>query len=263
MSISLKPSLKVILLATVLLGGCGILTAQWPIYVTIPPEEERIKFDADAFRDNASAAPPHVKYVDVWQREEYALFQGNGAQAEAIYSTVTAQQTALQYNYYTLRRAVDTFNLNRRQTKQWGSNGSIPFGSGVLFYQSYRLVPTDRACVGYSGSWETVGADPEFRPSKALLGYYCARPGETLSQAESTSILSRLSVIGLSGRPGQWFGVTYDTEGGLKPNSVARTDPAAVRIATGGGPVADTGAASFPLELAIHFTIGNGGERDR
>src|SRR3546814_7413285 len=57
-----------------------------------------LKFDADAFRDNASAVPPHVKYVDFWQREEYALFQGNGAQAEAIYSIVTAQQAALQYN---------------------------------------------------------------------------------------------------------------------------------------------------------------------
>src|SRR3546814_19177436 len=140
MSTSIKTRLKVVLFATVLLGGCGILTPQWPIYVTIPPEEERIKFDADAFRDNASAVPPHVKYVDVWQREEYALFQGNGPQPEAIYSIVTAQQTALQYNYYTLRRAITTFNLQPTQTKQWGSDGSIPFGSGVLFYRSYRQI---------------------------------------------------------------------------------------------------------------------------
>src|SRR3546814_10039748 len=94
----------------------------------------------------------------------------------------------------------------------------------------------------------------------------CAPPGVALSREEAASILSRMAVIGISGRPGQWFGVTYDTEAGLPANYVGRTDPAAVRIATGGSLTADLGAAKFPFRLAVQFPVGycNGdSSRDR
>ncbi len=81
-------------LAMAVLGGCAAYSIEQPTIAMVAPGDERIVFAADDFK---GTTPVHVKFTDPWQREDYALFQGNGAQAEILYSAArTVHQVALE-----------------------------------------------------------------------------------------------------------------------------------------------------------------------
>lgn len=247
-------------LAMAVLGGCAAYSIEQPTIAMVAPGDERIVFAADDFKGTTSV---HVKFTDPWQREEYALFQGNGAQAEILYSTVqTGYQVALEY-LFMVDRSVDTWNLSRKYTKSWGET---EWFWGLLvgfFYKPYRLVETNRSCFGFSAAWDEPADDPEQRPGKVLFGYYCAKEDRALTRDRMETLLDRIGVRGITerlrSRPRgpQGLGVSAAA---VPPDS--RIQAEAARLAQGPLPAGDTGNPGFPFDLARYYQVvnGNGGK---
>ena len=119
-------------LAMAVLGGCAIGAIEQPTIARVAPGDERILFAAEAFKD---ASPLHVKFTDPWQREDYALFKGNGAQAEILYATITeaGYEVALEY-LFIVDRSVMTWNLNRKGSISWGEAERFQGPFSEFFY---------------------------------------------------------------------------------------------------------------------------------
>ena len=60
------------------LGGCAVSDYRRPTIERVGAGDGNIVFAADVFR---GAAPERVRFTDIWQREEYALFRGGAARA--------------------------------------------------------------------------------------------------------------------------------------------------------------------------------------
>jgi len=215
---------------------------------TVPPGDERIVFAAPVF---AGTTPQRGKFADYWEREEYALFRGGGAQAEIIYSTVLpGPQVALQYDF-TLERMVETWNVNRTQAKIWSDAQRVRTPLGEFFYKPYTLAGGSRACFGFANEWDDPADDPWNRPGKVLFGYYCAKAGRKISLDEMEDLIRTIGVRGIT-EP-------------IRKSETARAAGAPVAdatlIAKGPSASADRGNMNFPFRFAEHFQIGNGDEK--
>ena len=240
------------------LGGCAVSDYQRPTIETVPPGDERIVFAADVFRDKA---PERVRFTDIWQREEYALFRGGGAQAEILYSTTTTPVFTVVLDYqFMVDDMVETWNLNRKHTKAWGESRRVEAPLGPFFYKPYRLVGADRACFGFATEWDHRGDDPEYRPSKVLFGYYCAKPGAPLSLDTMEDLIQTIGVKGVTERIRHADAARRE---GAARAADARTQADAALIAHGPSPSADRGNASFPFDLAQFFAESGNGDKDR
>jgi len=220
------------------LGGCAVSDYQRPTIETVPPGDERIVFAADVFRDKA---PERVRFTDIWQREEYALFRGGGAQAEIIYSTTTTPVFTVVLNYeFMVDDMVETWNLNRKHTKAWDESRRVEAPLGPFFYKPYRLVGAGRACFGFATEWDHRGDDPDNRPSKVLFGYFCAKKGAPLSLDRMEDLIQTVGVRGVTER-------------------IRHADAARAR---GPSPSADRGNANFPFDLAQFFAESGNGDKN-
>ena len=238
------------------LGGCAVSDYQRPTIETVPPGDERIVFAADVFRDKA---PERVRFTDIWQRKEYALFRGGGAQAEIIYSTTTTPVFTVVLNYeFMVDDMVETWNLNRKHTKAWDESRRVEAPLGPFFYKPYRLVGADRACFGFATEWDHRGDDPDNRPSKVLFGYYCAKPGAPLSLDRMEDLIQTIGVRGVTERSRH---TDAARQGGAARAADARTQANAALIAQGPSPSADRGNANFPFDLAQFFAEGGEGDQ--
>ena len=244
----LRPVLALVALAT--LGGCA---AQWPIHEAVPPGDERILYGGIE-----GAQPVRVKYVDNLEREESARFAANGAQAEFIYSQVTASETSLHFDY-TIPAATETWAINRGKPKDWGAEGEVVAPrAGLLWYRPYTLAADNRNCFAVQGHWDNPPGDPSYRPGKALFGYHCAAPGQALAPSQIEAMVASIGLVGREARTGLIETVTIDRSAGLGVNPVARTDPAAVREATGADAGGRSGNPRHPFNFAYKFNIQDG-----
>ena len=75
---NVSPRIHAAAVAMAVLGGCAVSDYQRPTIERVAAGEERVVFAADVFR---GTTPERVKFTDIWQREEYVLFRGGGAQA--------------------------------------------------------------------------------------------------------------------------------------------------------------------------------------
>lgn len=247
-------------LAMAVLGGCAAYSIEQPTIAKVAPGDERIVFAADDFK---GATPVHVTFTDPWQREEYALFQGNGAQAEILYSAArTGHQVALEY-LFTVDRSVDTWNLNRKYTKSWGETEWFRALLAGFFYKPYRLAETNRSCFGFSAAWDHPPEDPHGWPGKVLFGYYCAKEDGALTRDRMETLLERIGVRGITERLGPRPGGPQGS--GVSAAAVPpdpRIQAEAVRLARGPLPAGDTGNPGFPFDLARYYQLvnGNGGK---
>lgn len=242
-------AMALLALAAVALGGCAAGSIEQPAVSRLGPGDGRIVFAADAFK---GTAPVHVAFTDPWQREEYALFKGDHAQAEVLYSsTQPGYQVALEY-LFTVDRSVDTWNLNRKYTKSWGESTWFRAPLTGLFYQPYILVEANRQCFGFSGGWDDPSDDPQNRPGKVLFGYYCAGSGEALPRDRMEALLSTIGVRGIT-EP-----LRYAER---QSQATAVHEPAAVSLAKGSSPGGESGNPQFPFDLARYYQI-HGGDHD-
>lgn len=187
----MKPIL--ILFALVALTGCaefsvpGIGSTKERI-VPVPAEDARILFEAPSF---ANRPPLRMKFTDEWQREEYALFQGAGSQAEIFYIAATARETSLEYEIG-LKSRIKSWNYNAGSKIVWGTESEGFSAFGKIFYLPY-LRGRD-SCFGFSAEWAVAGDDPELNPTKAVFGYYCETSDVELTTERIESLIDTIEV---------------------------------------------------------------------
>ncbi|MFQ6017065.1 MAG: hypothetical protein ACE5KF_02620 [Kiloniellaceae bacterium] len=229
---------------------------QSPTIMEDPPGDERIVFTADEFE---GTTPQRVKFTDVWQREEYALFRGCGVQAEIVYTTVTEDSKALEYNYL-VERTANTWNLNKKYNKVWGAYGTVRALLGEFVYKPYALTERNRECFGFSSEWDHPPDDPEHRPGKILFGYFCANEGDKISEYRIENLIQRIGIRGVTEAIRKRRGNRHGSGSGVAATSAdARLQTEAAVIGQGLSPSAETGNASFPFKFARHYEAGNGG----
>jgi hypothetical protein len=226
-------TLALVTVAFAALTGCAAYSVDQPAVTRIAPGDARIVFADDEFKGTASV---HVRFTDSWQHEEYALFHGNGSQAEILYSSAeTGYQLALEY-LFTVERSVETWNLNRKYTRSWGETEWFRGPFVGFFYQPYQLVEVNRSCFGFS----------------FLFGYYCAGPGGALTRDRMEALLERIGVRGITER------IRRDSGAAVARVPDAGHQAEATRLARGGAPGTITGNPGFPFDLARYYQVGNG-----
>ncbi|MGE4220632.1 MAG: hypothetical protein AB7G39_14390 [Alphaproteobacteria bacterium] len=239
-----------ILLALGTLAGCA---AQWPIQETVPPGDERILYSGIE-----AAQATRVKHVDNFEREEYARFAAKDAQAEFIYSQVTASEVSLHFDY-SMQAAAETWAFNRGKPKTWGEEGDVVAPrAGLVWYRPYTLTAENRSCVAFKGEWDDPPGDPNHWPGKILFGYHCTAPGQTLSTAQIEGMAAGIGLVGREARTGLIDTIAIDRSAGLGVNSVARTDAAAMRAATGADAGGRYGNPRYPFNFAYKFNVQDG-----
>lgn len=176
-------------LAAATMAICSAATAG---VIKTPQDKGLVIFEA---RDFAETTPKRVTFVDVWQEEEYVRFDGNGAQSEIIYAVADERDTIVLDFNLTLTKSIGTWRANSRIAL--GEKGSVRAPLGTFDYQLYTRDGGNRHCVGFLNEWDHRAGDPELRPAKALFGYYCAKPGETLSKGQAASLISDIWIEGI------------------------------------------------------------------
>ncbi len=230
-------------------AGVGACVAPVPdrsgFWVPVPGKET-VFFDAEVF---AGTTPRRAVFIDrwEWQREEYARFEGGGARAELVYITTTHPNIALEYRFK-VRDTVETWNMTRRDSPQWGSVREVPTELTQFFAQPFTLPAADRLCVGFNAEWDGVGDDPQNRVGKVLFGYYCAPSGTELTEERIAPLLDRVGLRGIT-EP-----LYRHAEDPAPQVSMAQAET----IARGASPTADTGNAGFPFGFGRYFNVGNG-----
>lgn len=180
------------------LAGCadfsvpGIGTAKERI-IPVPAEDARILFGAPRFANNP---PLRLKFTDGWQREEYALFQGLGSQAEIFYIAATARETSLEYEVG-LKSRIKSWNYNSGSKIDWGEESEGFSAFGKVFYLPYLRGPD--SCFGFSAEWAVAVEDSELNPTKVVFGYYCEASDMALTTAQIESLIDTIEVSRFAG----------------------------------------------------------------
>lgn len=180
-------------LALIALAGCadfsvpGIGSTKDRI-APLPADDARILFGAPSF---AGIPPLRLKFTDEWQREEYALFQGAGTQAEIFYIAATARETSLEYEVG-LKSRIESWSYNAGSKIVWGKESEGFSAFGKIFYLPY-LRGLD-SCFGFSAEWAVAADDPELNPTKAVFGYYCEASDIALTTEQIDSLIDTIEV---------------------------------------------------------------------
>jgi hypothetical protein len=239
------PRFAAVLVGALTLAGCGTsgtAGGTWPNVSWVAPEEAFVVFDTSNF---GGAASRHVAFTDIWQREEYALFQGNGAQSEIILSTADERDTIILEYGLTVPRGVATWNIARNHSIAWGDKGILGTPLSLYAYQRFQLTDVGRNCFGFSAEWDQRQDDPQFRYNKTLFGYYCDPPGRpAISDARVTRLLDSIQLRGITTRRNVRFTPTAPAG----PVAAQRGAQAFAR-----GSTRDTGNPNFPFNFAFKF----------
>lgn len=187
--------MKLVLMFSVLIAltGCadfslpGIGSTKERI-VPVPAEDARILFGAPSF---ANIPPLRLKFTDEWQREEYALFQGAGTQAEIFYIAATTRETSLEYGI-SLESRIKSWNYNAGSKIVWGAESEGFSAFGKIFYLPYLRGPD--SCFGFSAEWAVAVDDPELNPTKVVFGYYCEASDVVLTTEQIDSLIDTIEV---------------------------------------------------------------------
>ncbi len=228
-------------LMSVLIAGCAGELAQYPITAKKPAKEALITFEAPAFK-NAKVARVH--HLDAFEHIEYARFEtDDGLSMETVYDTSLGVDLVLDYNYW-IEKMVDTWNVNRGQSKAFGERKSLQAWHGEIDYQPYRL-SGNRQCIAFNSEWDHQARDPFGRPSRVLFGYVCAKPGDTLSEQRIAQALKGLQIS------------KRNSESFVPVNRKSSVDQIALNTAKGttGNP---TGNVQFPFNFGTPYFEGEG-----
>jgi len=211
------------------------------------PDEHRIVVTA---KDFAQAAPLRVGYADVWQTEEYAVFESGGRRLELVFAEARKTFTvALEYEM-PITSMVPTWNANAGRDLAWGPVERFDWPPGVWFYRTYRAGEPRRPCVGLLVEWDEIVGDPAGRPRRVLFGYACAAAGEALGDDEARALIRGIMVRSRYGRAGRRSGARRGSDGA-----------AALAAARGRGADAQSGNPEFPFAFARFYSEGGSGRK--
>ena len=141
------------LMLVIALAGCTASTRIEPGVTWVNPGEQRIVFTAAGFK---TTRPIRVKYTDLWQTEEYALFKADGRQLEIIYAGASRAFTVALNYQMPIDAMVATWNLNSQPELVWGPLGRIDNRFGTWFYRNYEHSDLQRSCVGFMVESDSV-----------------------------------------------------------------------------------------------------------
>ncbi len=255
-----KVALAILAMATAgALGACGELPGRLPgpKAAELPPDRGLILFAADTVGNTPKR---RVQYVDNEQRVDYALYQGNDAQAEFIYmETPFFRWVAFEFPY-TIRDKVEAWKFSKGQAIEWDKAVQILTTVGMVYYRPYRLTGMNRSCFGMSGEWDTAVEDSDLRPERIMFGYYCAPPGKTLSEKEILTLVDRIGLKGTTvrsaghaSRLGNFYGDIDANFGGPRKSAWV------VKSVQGTDTPDPAGIDEFPFDYAQIYTPEGGG----
>ena len=258
-----KVALAILVMATAgALGACEGLPGQLPgpKAAELPPDRGLILFAADTVGNTPKR---RVQYADNEQRVDYALYQGDGAQAEFIYmETPISVWVAFEFPY-TIRDKVEAWKFSKGQAMEWDKAVLILTAVGQIHYRPYRLTGMNRSCFGMAGEWDTAVGDPNLRPERIMFGYYCAPPGKALSEKEILTLVDRIGLKGdtlrtphYAARLGNFYGDIDANFGGPRKSAWV------VKSVQGTDTPDPAGIDEFPFDYAYYYTPEGGGELD-
>jgi len=198
------------------------------------------------------AASDRVIYADPIQREEYAHFETDGMRAEVVYITTKDlhnQNVALDH-WLTLDAVITGWNHVRNDRAKLGEAFRADAGWIKLWAKPFSLTNANRECAGFSTEWDRPSDDPEMRPSKALMGYFCQPAGKALSTAAIEATLSGLAIRGINVNKRE----TATTIAAL-PEEPSQSE-LAIR-ANGSGVDAGKGNPDFPFAMGVVYPTGD------
>jgi len=235
-----------IIIGSLALAGCETTGSAQPDVSWAGTKDAVVLMTAPEFKNTSSR---HVVFTDIWQREEYALFQGGGAQAEIIYAAADERDSVVLNGGLAIEQMVNTWNIARDRTVAWGKAGQVGASLGAFFYQRFRLADINRNCFGFTTEWDLRNDDPNLRYGKTLFGYYCARPGAAIAEAEIASLLDNIWIRGVTAR----FDARFTP---VAPSGPGSGRAGATQFAQAGS--RDTGNAVFPFDMAEYFNDADG-----
>ncbi len=239
-------TIAAILIGSLALAGCQSVGSYQPDVAWAGTKDAVVLMTAPEFQNKPSR---HVVFTDIWQREEYALFQGGGAQTEIIYAAADERDTVVLVNGMTIERMVNTWNIARNHTVAWGNPGQAGAPLRAFFYQRFRLADVNRNCFGFTSEWDQKSDDPYQRYTKILFGYYCASPGIAIAEAEIPGLLDNVWIRGITAR----FDARFTP---VAPSGPGSSRAGATQFAKAGS--RDTGNAAFPFDMADYYNTADG-----
>lgn len=237
--------------AVLFVAGCAVPEDRRHGYRPLAAEDGLIAFDAPAF---AGRQPTRVLYADRRQREEYARFQGGGAQAEVVYLSIRTWHNprSVLNGVAGLDGMLETWSYLDGRLGQAQEAVAWQTDLTKIWFRTFRLSGSNRTCLGFRGEWDFHAWDRLYRPTRAMFGYYCAKPGADITTAEAGTLMDGLGIGGVSRRlSGQPVTIT------AIPDLPTQQQLAALVRSRGGGSL---GTAQFPLRLATTFSPDGGSD---
>jgi hypothetical protein len=234
----------VVIVASLALSACaGMLEPRYPITARIPSDKSLIHFKDPLLADPKQV---HISHLDAYEHVEYARYETDDIDMEAVYDVSLGIHMVLEYPYWMTRMA-ETWNANKGQAISWGPERNVMAWHGRIDYEPYRMTTAGRDCAAFSSEWDNQPRDSFGRPSRVFFGYICAKTGKSLSEASVAALLKS---------------VTFDqspVESLVPVNAHASVDQVAFNTAKG-LPGSDTGNAEFPFYFGRSYWEGDGGE---
>lgn len=238
-------------LCAVALAGCDLLPEIKPDSVS--RGQARI-MSTSALMAGAQATT--ISFEDRWLRQDYTIFQGDGVQAEFLYSTAFTEalpEAGVLTVSDSFAKATERWRLNAGHPRQPADDmGRVDRVGQALFYRPYRITDLGWECLALKSEWDTVNFDIEFRASKAVTGYVCDTRGQAMTAGRAERIAQSLTFIG------------RDTP--REPALPLDTPQGAALVAKARGQGGDglTGIPAYPMrigrELLDRATIPDGGD---
>ena len=182
-----------------------------------------------------------VRFADIWQREDYGYLDRDGVTSEVVFLTADRGNTVVLEFTMASEAALRTFSGLASAKIEWDPAEAIPRWRRELFYRRFVRTDTNRACMGFAGTWDHVTEDRRQRPRHGLFGYVCLPPGVPLSSADALALSRRIRV-----KPQAAWGTTLES----RPEHAE-----ALAFARGG---VEQGNPSFPFRRARFYVVGNG-----
>ena len=180
-------TLAISLFAATALSVCGVSAAELE---PVPPGNEQI---AVAYAELIKAKRIYKKREDSTTREEYALFIGDDMHAVFVLLAMKSRDFVIDFDF-SVKKIVDHFEYNKTHKKEWGQSITVQALLGFINVQQYTIPEVNQECIGFSVEFEFSSEDIQSRPSKLLLGYYCAKADGRLSSTNITRLVKGIFV---------------------------------------------------------------------